>query len=329
MKRFLKLFAWIVGIIAALIAVAVIYILLIFDPNKYKTEITTAVHNATGRELSIQGDLKLSLFPWLGVETGAMSLSNLPAFGQTPFAKINDSVIRVKLIPLLKKDIEVDTVILHGLYLNLIRNPSGQGNWEDLTTQSGKKTQAAQSGTNTTAPALAAFAIGGIQLKQATVIWDDRQNGTHYELNGLSLNTGPISPKAPITVALATQIKSTKPDLTAHLDLSTRALFDIDTQRLQLSGLKLTVTTQSKVLPADKSKFTLTTDATLKLSENQYRLNKLRLLASLHLRRQTPFQERFSQYHNHLVECLSLQAHHRASLPQGQQPHSYYIQCHP
>ena len=125
MRRLFKALAWGVGIIAALIIAAAIYIFLIFDPNKYKAEITTMVHKATGRELTIQGDLKLSLFPWLGVETGVMTLNNLPEFGRQPFAKIDAAAIKVKLLPLLHKDVEVDTVTLNGLYLNLILQKYG------------------------------------------------------------------------------------------------------------------------------------------------------------------------------------------------------------
>ena len=143
MRRFFKALAWIVGIMAALLIAAAVFIFLIFDPNKYKTEIAAAVHDATGRELTIQGDLKLSLFPWLGVETGAMTLNNPPEFGPQPFAKIEDAAIKVKLLPLLNKEVEVDTVSLNGLYLNLVRTAAGHGNWEDLAGKNGKTASAA------------------------------------------------------------------------------------------------------------------------------------------------------------------------------------------
>ena len=139
MGRFFKILAWIAGITATLVVAAVVFILLIFDPNKYKAEIATAVHDATGRQLTIQGDLKLSFFPWLGVEAGAMSLANPPEFGPQPFAKITNAAIKVKLLPLLKKDVEVDTVTLNGLYLNLIRTAAGRGDWKTSPPKAAEK----------------------------------------------------------------------------------------------------------------------------------------------------------------------------------------------
>jgi AsmA protein len=281
MRRLFKALAWGVGIIAALLIAAAIYIFLIFDPNKYKAEIADAVHKATGRELAIQGDLKLSLFPWLGVETGVMTLNNLPEFGRQPFAKIDGAAIKVKLLPLLHKDVEVDTVTLNGLYLNLMRTATGHGNWEDLTA-GGKQPSPPSAAQSATTPTAAAFAIGGVRIQNATVIWDDRQNQTRYELSDLSLHTGPVSPTAPVTLAVTTQIKSTAPALTAHLELTTQALYDFDAQQLQLTGLKLTTEARGQALPADETKLTLTTDAVLKLPEQQFRLSKLKLLAALH-----------------------------------------------
>ena len=282
MRLLFKALAWGVGIIAALLIAAAIYIFLIFDPNKYKAEIITAVHKATGRELTIQGDLKLSLFPWLGVETGVMTLNNLPEFGRQPFTKVDAAAIKVKLLPLLHKDVEVDTVTLNGLYLNLIRTAAGHGNWEDLSAGGGKQPSPPSSAQRAAAPTVAAFAIGGVRIQNATVIWDDRQNQARYELSELSLHTGPISPTAPVTLAMTTQIKSTAPALTAHLELTTQALYNFDAQQLQLTGLKLTTEARGQALPADETKLSLTTDAVLKLPAQQYQLSKLKLRASLH-----------------------------------------------
>lgn len=281
MRRFFKILAWVVGIVAAVLIAAVLYILLIFDPNKYKADIVAAVHDATGRELTIQGELKLSVFPWLGVETGAMTLSNLPKFGHQPMAKIEDASIKIQLLPLLRKDVKVDTVTLNGLYLNLTRNANGEGNWEDLTAKNVKEPAPSASSNSIAAPTLATFAIGGIRIENATVIWDDRHDKARYELSSLSLHTGPIAPGAPVKVTMATDIKSTAPAIIAHLNLSTQALYQLDTQHLQLTGLNLTTDARGEALPADEAKITLTTDALLEIPESRYRLSKLQLLTSL------------------------------------------------
>jgi len=57
-------------VLLGLLLLLAVEILLLVDPNDYRDDITVAVQNATGRELSIEGDLSLSLFSWLGAESG-------------------------------------------------------------------------------------------------------------------------------------------------------------------------------------------------------------------------------------------------------------------
>ena len=307
MKRYIKVTLWTLGAVTVLLIAAAIVVLLVFDPNKYKTEIAAAVQKTTGRELTIQGDLKLSLFPWLGVETGAMTLSNPPGFGKEPFAKIGAAAIKVKLLPLLKSEVEVDTVTLDGLYLHLIRGPTGRANWgwkrlADL--QNGETEAAPAANSGSAAPTLTSLAIGGIRLKDATVIWDDRQNHTRYELNKLALRTGPVSLRSPVTLDLDTEVSSRAPVLSAHLALNTRALFDFAAQRLQLNGLKLSVQARAQGLPADEAKLTLSSDAVLKLAERHYQLTGLQLLASLH-GEQLPGKQLEAKLHGDVVVDLN------------------------
>lgn len=307
MKRYIKLTLWTLGAVAVLLIAAAVVAVLVFDPNKYKTEIAAAVQKATGRELTIQGDLKLSLFPWLGVETGAMTLSNPPGFGTEPFAKIGAAAIKVKLLPLLKSEVEVDTVTLDGLYLHLIRGPKGRTNWgwkRLATLQNGEPEAAPAASNGSAAPTLTSLAIGGIRLKDATAIWDDRQNHTRYDLNKLALRTGPVSLRSPLTLDLDTEINSRAPALSAHLALNTRAQFDFAAQRLQLKGLKLNIQGRAQGLPADDAKLTLSSDAVLKFADKHYQLTGLQLLASLR-GEQLPGKQLDTKLHGNVVVDLN------------------------
>jgi len=44
------------------------------NPNDYKGRIAAAVKESTGRDLVLQGDIKLSVFPWIALELGPASL---------------------------------------------------------------------------------------------------------------------------------------------------------------------------------------------------------------------------------------------------------------
>ena len=80
MSRYASIFAAIIGGLIALFAVAAIAFFLFFDPNDFREEIADAVKEATGRDLVIDGEVNLQLFPWLAVEVGHATLGNAPGF---------------------------------------------------------------------------------------------------------------------------------------------------------------------------------------------------------------------------------------------------------
>lgn len=266
MKRPLKVILWVLGSIVLLVIGAAVIIALTFDANKYKTEIAAAVGKATGRQLTIEGDIDLSFFPWLGAELGAMQLSNAPGFGDEPFARIRAAAIKVKLLPLLRKEVEADVVTLDGLQVQLLRNADGRNNWQDLAGAK-KESEAARESTDPT-PALAGFALGGVNLRDASIVWDDRAAATHYELRKLNLDTGAVIPGAPITLSTNFEIISAAPALNGRVQLATHARYDTENQRLDLNDIALDAQLQTPALSHADVK--LSAHAVLDIAQQHY-----------------------------------------------------------
>ena len=88
MAKFIKIILSLVAFLVMVIIIAAVALPLYIDPNDFKPEIESAVNDATGRKLVIEGDLELSVFPWLGVSTGKLVLDNAPGFTETKFAEI-------------------------------------------------------------------------------------------------------------------------------------------------------------------------------------------------------------------------------------------------
>src|SRR5512146_627054 len=107
MKKALKITGIVIGVLVLLVIVLAAALPFLINPNHFKDDLARAVQKKTGRELSIQGDIKLSVFPWLGVEIGQVELSNAKGFGGAPFAAINEADVHVRFWPLLHGKIEV------------------------------------------------------------------------------------------------------------------------------------------------------------------------------------------------------------------------------
>ena len=136
MGRILKVAAWLVAGVVVVFALAAIALTLFFDPNDFREDVSAAVFEQTGRELVIDGDVSVSLFPWLAVKVGEAQLGDAPGFGGEPFAAFDSASFSVRLMPLLfGQEIVVGAADLDALKLNLKINASGISNWSELVSR--------------------------------------------------------------------------------------------------------------------------------------------------------------------------------------------------
>ncbi|UCC13758.1 MAG: AsmA family protein [Gammaproteobacteria bacterium] len=189
MKPFLKITVWIIGLIVVLVLAAAIILPLLVDPNDYREEIENAAREQTGRELKLEGDMNLSVIPWLGVEIGRASLSNAPGMGDEPMVAIEGASVGVKLMPLLGRRLVVSQITLDGARINLYQGPDGT-NWDDLTGGEAAPEEAAL------AEEGAGFdisEIGGISLRDARVKFVDDVNKAALDAGLGGFSTGRIT----------------------------------------------------------------------------------------------------------------------------------------
>ena len=131
MRILARLLLWTLVLAVAVVAVGIIAVVSI-DPDDYKGWIASKFHERTGRTLSLDGDVAVTLYPWLGLEVNEAGMGNAPGFGDAPFLHVDHAKVRVKLLPLLRSRYEVDTVHVRGAVINLARDEQGVSNWDDL-----------------------------------------------------------------------------------------------------------------------------------------------------------------------------------------------------
>src|SRR3984957_12872120 len=120
----------IVGIIVAVIVIAVVVVLAVFNPNDYKATIQTKLEQQLGRKVSL-GDMSLGILP-LRFKVANLSIADDPKFSNNPFIQTQLLSVSVKLLPLLSKSVEVDSLSLERPNVNLIRNAQGVWNFASL-----------------------------------------------------------------------------------------------------------------------------------------------------------------------------------------------------
>ena len=277
-----SLFKWLFGLIIVLVllvAAAAVILPMVVDPNDYKPQIVAAAKQKLGRDLAIEQDLSLTVFPWLGIETGGVRVGNAAGFAEQPFAEIDQLGLKVKLMPLLSQQIEVDTLVVKGLRLNLEKDASGKTNWDDLAGQQEEKP--AQPGEAEKQPAEApsplALSVQGIQIEDARISWDDRQAGQKYVLDGVRVVTGALAPGATVPVEAGINFSSSKPAMTLKADLTASVSSDADLAVFRISDLLLNLDAAGEGLPTGGTKLTLKANVTADTKADTLNLDQLEI----------------------------------------------------
>ncbi len=237
MKRILKVFLVLAGITLAAILALAIALPLFFDPNDYRNKIEEAVSTQTGREFRIQGPIEWSVFPWLGIELSEMSLANAPGFADQPLASIQSLAASVKLMPLLRENIEVGQVSLSGVELNLGLDESGNSNWQSIL----DRLESAEESAAPDAPAtgLPNLVVSRVRIDGSAIAWSDAQAGQTATLKDFSVAADNIRVGEPFDLNMAFELSLADPGLSGETELVARIDSNSAATRFEFGDLSL------------------------------------------------------------------------------------------
>jgi len=245
MKKLLKLVSYIVLGVIGLLVLTAVALKFIIDPNDYREQISAQASKAAGREINIEGDLSLSVFPWLGIELGRVTVGN-PAGFSGQFASIDNAGAALKLLPLLGKNIEINRILLDGLQANLQVNSNGVDNWSGL----GQST-AVENETETTSSGVNSLSIAAIDISNGSVSLNNAQSGQHIEISDFNLNAQGIASAKPFSISSQLQISIPAEDIQSQLSANGDILFNQATGQVDMQQMQLSIVDQSaQALPA-------------------------------------------------------------------------------
>jgi AsmA protein len=187
-----RLLKWIslgLGALVALLVIAILVIVWLVDPNRFKPRIEAAVREATGRSFTLAGDIDLGFFPWLALRTGEGRFGNAPGFGDEPMVTWQRAQLGARLIPLLRGELVADRVVLEGADIRLVRHADGRANWQGI-------------GGNEPADPDAEpmeLRIDGIEVRNTRVSLVDETVPRRIRVESLDLSTDGIAPGEPFT----------------------------------------------------------------------------------------------------------------------------------
>lgn len=234
MGRVVKILVWLVGGFAALFILASVALFLFFDPNDFREDISKSVKSQTGRDLTIDGDISLEIFPWLAVEVGKSSLGNAPGFGDEPMASFERASFSVRLLPaILRQEVVVGSASIESLRLNLEVDDHGDSNWSDLIPGDSSEPESADDTGGS-------FNANSIDVSNAMIRYANQETGETFVVDGMNLNVGSLQDDGsavPLKADLNFEMQPAA--LSGTVEIETVIAFASASGNLQFDGLSI------------------------------------------------------------------------------------------
>jgi AsmA protein len=199
-----------------------------FNPNDYKPLIVKLVQEKKQRTLHLDGDIKLAFWPKLGANLGKISLSEHN--GNKEFASINSAKVSLALLPLLKKQLVVDTVYVDGVNANLVRFKDGTTNFDDLVSKDEEESEQIK------------FDVDGINVTNTSINFADEMNNAKYSVTQFNLKTGHVALDHPFDLKTNFKLQASNPKVNAEFKLSGNFMADVDAKHYVAKDLEANIT---------------------------------------------------------------------------------------
>ncbi|MDN5401820.1 MAG: AsmA family protein, partial [Pseudomonas sp.] len=239
-------------------------------------------------ELTLNGDIGWSLFPWLGLELHEASVATLTAPTQ-PFADLQMLGLSVRVLPLLRREVQMSDVRVEGLNLRLNRDKQGHGNWEDI----GKNLPDETTGTPAPAPVEPVaetkpekppqpirLDIDSLTINNARVEYTDEQTGKQLSAESIQLSAGAIHEGASIPLKLTAFLGSNQPLMRVKTELNGNLRIQRALKRYQFEDMRFSGEATGEPLQGKTVSFSTQGQLLVDLAANVAEWTNLKLAAN-------------------------------------------------
>ena len=126
----MRWFLRVVAVLVVAVVVAVAVALFTIDINTFKDEIAAAVEDRTGRTLTIDGEIDLSLGLTASLTVDGIRLANADWGTRPDMLRADKFAVEVAVLPLIGGELDIKRLVLSGVDVLLERDAQGVGNWQ-------------------------------------------------------------------------------------------------------------------------------------------------------------------------------------------------------
>ena len=210
MRKFIVVLAIVVVVLVAAVIILLVNLERLVDSQK--DTILARASTALGRSVTVD-EIGVGLLGGVGVELGHVSISDDSTFSQEPFVTANKVVVRVKFLPLLRKELQVKRLVLDEPVIRVIRDADGRFNFASLGPAPATGESESADSVPAANPAKLPLVLAFADIENGTVEFEDRRGGTHMTVDQIDLAVRNAAMGETASIELAAAIVSERPDI--------------------------------------------------------------------------------------------------------------------
>ncbi|MEX2327260.1 MAG: AsmA family protein, partial [Pseudomonadales bacterium] len=236
-----KILIFVLVLVPIIIVGAVL--ILLANPEYYRDQLRSTVLEQTGYELNIKGEMKWRYWPPI-----ALSISDIvvtPKGKTEPLATLKAAAMDLSLLPLLfgSQEISVKGIDVDGLTVNAIVDENGMANWVvEMEAAPGDDSSA----TKPDSGEGFSLDIGGINVTNTIINYQDHATKTDYTVEIARIETGPVRYDVPVAIAIELSIADNTAGMMIDATAGGTITFDANFNRIHFDKLKVS---QSITMP--------------------------------------------------------------------------------
>ena len=173
-------------VLIILIIAAIIIVPGLIPSDVYKAKISEQVEKSLGRDVTIAGDVDVSVFPRVSANVSDVTLNNPAGFTGDPFVTMDALSAKVKLLPLLSKRVEIDSFELVSPTITLIKTAEGKTNWSTAGNDAAPKPES-EGFKRDAQPGAVQASLGVLKITDGTVSYSDAADGADYKVSDVNV----------------------------------------------------------------------------------------------------------------------------------------------
>ena len=191
-----KLIYAVLGLVALLVA-AIIIAVLVVDLNQYKGDIEAELETATGRDVTLGGNIHVTFWPSIGAAIDDVQISNIAGGSPEPMLRAETLHVVVAISPLLSGNVQVESIRIVKPTILIETYADGGSN---LTFEVARDDGAASSTPSSDGDAATPVQIDQIDIIDGTITYRDAAAGRDETIEHINLSAQARSLQGPFQV---------------------------------------------------------------------------------------------------------------------------------